>query len=65
MASKKNKIKTVKYLAHEKKSKKEQKAENDRQRGVWTINPITRVVPNKGKNAYDRRAVKRELRTAW
>ena len=41
-----------------KRSKKEQKAYHDKQRGSWYgLSPVTRVVPN--KKAYDRNRAKR------
>ena len=41
-----------------KRSKKEQKAYHDKQRGSWYgLSPVTRIVPN--KKAYDRNRAKR------
>lgn len=58
----------VKFIEKEKLSKKAQKALNARDRGSWYgLNPVTRIVPNKGKNAYNRSKAKRETRAmaAW
>ena len=51
------------YLSVEKRSKKAQKEYHAKQRTTWgDFSPVTRVVPNKGKNAYNRQAAKRECR---
>ena len=53
------------YTSVDKMSKKAQKSYHDKQRNTWGgLSPVTRVCPNKGKNAYNRQAAKRECR-AW
>ena len=48
-----------------KMSKKAQREYYASKRGSWNgVNPVTRIVPNKGKNAYNRAAAKKEAR-AW
>ena len=52
------------FVSENKLSKKARKELNNSRRGSWNgVNPVTRVVPNKGKNAYDRNRSKRETRT--
>lgn len=53
----------TKFIEPAKRSKKAQKELAAKQRGSWYgISPVTRTVPNKGRNAYDRNRSKRELR---
>lgn len=55
----------VKVIEKAKLSKKAQKELNAKQRGSWYgVNPVSRVVPNKGKNAYNRSRAKRDARSA-
>ena len=49
-----------KYIPLDKKSKKEQKRYHSLQRTTWSINPVTRTVPN-GKG-YDRNKMKQNSR---
>lgn len=55
----------MKYTSVGKMSKKAQREYYAKQRGDWGgLSPVTRICPNKGKNAYNRQAQKRECR-AW
>ena len=46
-----------------KMSKKAQREYNNKQRNTWGgLSPVTRITPNKGRNAYNRQAQKRECR---
>ena len=54
---------TQKFVEPSKRSKKAQKELAAKQRGSWYgLNPVTRTVPNKGRNAYDRNRSKTEVR---
>lgn len=35
-------------------TKKQQKAENAKRRNLWTVSPVTRVIPDKRKSAIDK-----------
>ena len=63
---------TKKYVPMEKRSKKEQRAYNAQQRvtfeSMGCLNPVSRVIPSKGKNAFNRNkrsSMKAELRSAY
>lgn len=47
-----------KYIPMRKLSKRARNEINSRDRNVWNINPVTRIVPN--KKAYNRRKYKNE-----
>lgn len=46
------------YVSYNKMSKKAQKAENNKKRNLWTVNPTTKVVPDKTK-VYNRQKFKK------
>lgn len=51
------------FVEPTKRSKKAQKELAAKQRVTWGgLNPVTRTVPNKGRNAYDRNRSKQEVR---
>lgn len=35
-------------------TKKQQRAENAKRRNLWTVSPVTRVIPDKRKSAKDK-----------
>lgn len=48
-------------VSYEKMSKKQKKAENVRKRNMWSISPITKVIPSK-KRIYNRNEFKGGVR---
>ena len=55
----------TKYVPYEKLSKKAQREYNAKRRNTWgEISPVTRIVPKKGKNQYNRQHAKLEARCA-
>lgn len=50
-----------KFVLYDKMSKKQKKAQNDKKRVLWEINPVTRKPKN--PKAYDRESEKKRVLT--
>jgi hypothetical protein len=55
-----------KFVPYDKLSKKAKKEYNQKRRNSWgETSPVTRIVPKKGKNQYNRQRAKQEVRLAF